>query len=58
MWLNTFNEERSTISVKTVRMLELEVSQDHIRSGPERLQPLKELPPSQNLKAQERLVGM
>lgn len=53
----TFNEGKSTTSVKTIKILGFEVSKGHIRPGPEKPNPLKALPPPQNFKAQKRIVG-
>ena len=53
-----FNESKSVFSCKTINLLGYEVSKGIIKSDPDRLKPLKELPPPTNLKLQQRAVGM
>ena len=54
----TFNDDKSVFAVHSVRLLGYEISKGVIKPDPERLQPLRDLPPPDNLKAQQRLVGM
>ena len=54
----TFNEPKSIRDTKELQLLGYSVSKGQIKPDPERLQPLKEMKPPTNLKAQERIVGM
>ena len=54
----TFNEDQSIIKANKIRLVGFEVKKGEIKPDPERLQPLKDLQPPTNKKAQERLVGM
>ena len=53
-----FNESKSIISTDKVKLLGYEVKKGEIKPDPDRLQPLKDMSPPTNLKAQERIVGM
>lgn len=52
------NDEKSILRSSSIRLLGYEVSRGVIKPDPERLAPLKQLPPPANLKAQERIIGM
>ena len=53
----TFNADQSIIKQTEICLLGFEVSKGQIKPDPDRLQPLRELPPLENKKAQERIVG-
>ena len=54
----TFNEEKSIFSTDTLTLFGSVISKGTIKPDPERLRPLKELPPPQNIAAQRRVIGM
>ena len=54
----TFNHHQSILKAKEISLLGYLVSKGQIKPDPERLRPLKELPPPKDKKSQERLVGM
>ena len=54
----TFNEEKSIFSTDTLTLFGSVISKGTIKPDPERLRPLKELPPPQNIAAQHRVIGM
>lgn len=54
----TFNEDKSVIAVKQVRLLGYEISHRSIKPDPERLQPLRDLPVPKDAKSQQRVVGL
>ena len=54
----TFNTDQSIIKQTEIRLLGFEVSKGQIKPDPDRLQPLRDLPPPENKKAQERITGM
>ena len=54
----TLNEDKSIIRADQINLLGYEVSKGVIKPDPERLRPLIQLPPPENLKAQERIIGM
>ena len=53
-----FNEEKSVFSTDTLTLFGSVISKVTIKPDPERLRPLKELPPPQNTAAQRRVIGM
>ena len=54
----TFNEEKSILSTDTLTLFGNVISKGTTKPDPERLRPLKELPPPQNIAAQRRVIGM
>ena len=54
----TFNETKNVISVKEIDHIGYRISKGQIKPDPERLKPLKEMPPPTTLKSQKRVVGM
>ena len=54
----TFNEEKSTFSTDILTLFGSVISKGTIKPDPERLRPLKELPPPQNIAAQRHVIGM
>ena len=54
----TFNDNKSVVSVKEVDLLGYRISKGRIRPDPERLRPLKEMPPPTSMKSQKRISGM
>ena len=54
----TFNDEQSVIKAPKIRLVGFGVSKGLIKPDPDRLRPLRELPPPENKKSQERIVGM
>ena len=54
----TFNESKSVVSTSEIKILGYEVSHELIRSDPERLRPLVELPLPTNNKELKRCLGM
>ncbi|CAH8833617.1 unnamed protein product [Trichobilharzia szidati] len=54
----TFNENKSVIGVKQVKLLGYEVSHKMIKPDPDRLQALWNLSPPRDLKSQQRVIGL
>ena len=54
----TFNQQKSIISVKEIKMLGYLVSKSSIRPDPERFKPLMDLPLPQTKRELKRIVGM
>nr|VZI48276.1 unnamed protein product [Spirometra erinaceieuropaei] len=54
----TFNEAKSVIASKEIKILGYEVSKGNIRPDPDRLRPLREMAAPQDLKSQQRAVGL
>ena len=54
----TFNQQKSIISVKEIKMLGYLVSKGSIRPDPERFKPLMDLPLPQTKRELKRIVGM
>ena len=54
----TFNEEKSIFSTDILTLFGSVISKGTIKPDPERLHPLKELPPPQNIAAQRHVIGM
>ncbi|BHF58955.1 hypothetical protein SprV_0100191000 [Sparganum proliferum] len=54
----TFNEAKSVIATKEIKILGYEVSKGNIRPDPDRLRPLREMASPQDLKSQQRAVGL
>lgn len=54
----TFNQDKSIIATKEIRLLGYIVSRGIIKPDPERFEPLRNLSPPKDLASQRRLVGM
>ena len=54
----TFNDDKSIIRTKVIRMLGYEISKGTIKPDPERLQTLRDFPLPTTPKAQQRIVGL
>eukprot|EP00794_Sanderia_malayensis_P014587 gene14587-16090_t len=54
----TFNEEKSTFSTDRFTLFGSVITKGTIKPDLERLRPLKELPPPQNITAQRHVIGM
>ncbi|MES9976517.1 MAG: reverse transcriptase domain-containing protein, partial [Candidatus Thiodiazotropha sp.] len=54
----TLNESKSLIAQNTIRLLGYEVSHGSIKPDPERFEALRSLPPPNDTKSQQRIVGM
>ena len=54
----TFNEDKSCLGAKEIKLLGFLVSKGNIQPDPERLQPLKELAYSCDNKSQKQVIGM
>ncbi|GFN94502.1 retrovirus-related pol polyprotein from transposon opus [Plakobranchus ocellatus] len=54
----TFNESKSIISAKEIKLLGYLVSKGHIQPDPDRLKPLRDLNEPHNAKSQQRVIGM
>ena len=54
----TFNESKSIMGVRTIKILGYEVTHGSIKPDPERLQPLFNLSPSPEQKSLQRIVGL
>ena len=52
------NHTKSVFSVSTICLLGYQVSYNEIRPDPARLQPLRDIPPPENLKLQKKIVGL
>ena len=52
------NEKKSVVSVPTIKVLGHEISHNSIKPDPDRLAPLRDMPPPPNLKLQKKVVGM
>ena len=52
------NDKKSVISVPTIKVLGHEISHNSIKPDPDRLAPLRDMPPPANLKLQKKVVGM
>ena len=53
-----YNEQKCVFSTRTLSILGNVVSEGLIKPDPERLKPLRELPPPKDVKSQKRLVGL
>jgi len=53
-----YNEKKCTFSTRKLNILGSVVSEGMIKPDPERLKPLRELPPPENSKSQKRVVGL
>ena len=53
----TYNEEKCKFSTKALKILGCYISEGEIRPDPDRLQPLRDLPPPTNMKDQKRVIG-
>ena len=53
-----FNKEKCTFAVTSIELLGYEISNGEIRPDPDRMQPLKDLPPPKDLKHQKQVVGL
>ncbi|GFO24398.1 retrovirus-related pol polyprotein from transposon 17.6 [Plakobranchus ocellatus] len=54
----TFNESKSIISAKEIKLLGYLVSKGHIQPDPDRLKPLRDLNEPHNAKSQQCVIGM
>ena len=54
----TFNHNKSILSSTSIKLLGYEVHHNTVKSDPDRLKPLIELPPPEDTAAQRRVVGM
>ena len=52
------NNSKSVFSVSTICLLGYQVSFNEIRPDPARLQPLRDIPPPENMKLQKKTVGL
>ena len=55
---NTLNKLKSVTSLQSINILGYHISSGIIKPDPERLCPLKKLPPLENLKSAKRALGM
>ena len=53
----TYNEEKCKFSTKALKILGYYISEGEIRPDPDRLQPLRDLPPPTGMKDQKRVIG-
>ena len=53
-----YNEQKCVFSTRTLSIFGNVVSEGLIKPDPERLKPLRELPPPKDVKSQKRLVGL
>ena len=53
-----YNEQKCLFSIRTLSILGNVVSEGLIKPDPERLKPLRDLPPPKDVKSQKRLVGL
>lgn len=54
----TFNDSKSVIATREIQLLGYQLSKGLIKPDPERMAPLRQLPPPADPKAQQRAVGM
>ena len=54
----TLNDNKSTFSSRSIHLLGYVVSEGEIKPDPERLKPLKQLPPPTDRKSQKRVIGL
>ena len=54
----TLNRDKCVISTRKIALLGYVVSEGEIRPDPKRLQPLKNLPPPNDMASQKRILGM
>ena len=54
----TLNQDKCVFSTRKIALLGYVVSEGEIRPDPERLQPLKNLPPTNDMASQKRILGM
>ena len=53
----TYNEEKCNFSTKALKILGCFISEGEIRPDPDRLQPLRDLPPPTDMKSQKWVIG-
>ena len=54
----TLNESKSTFSTRSLQTLGYIISEGEIKPDPDRLQPLRNLPPPTDKKTQKRVIGL